>query len=136
MEALTLTHNDYTEALDKVNQGLGDKSYIELFTITFPDGINKANSLEICRVIQSPSFENKLRLMKICIAGKVVEVKCPNGETEKFCMTDPEDNLEGIPLFNNDPLALIAIADCLYGYILKKYVRLSKPEAAAAKATE
>lgn len=136
MEALTLTRKDYTEALERINQGLGDESYISLFTVTFPDGINTANTLEICRVIQSPGFDNKLRLMRVCIAGKNVEVKCPNGEVEKFCMSDPEDNLEGFPLFQKDPLALVAIADALYGYILKKYVRLSKPKEAAAKATE
>ena len=136
MEALTLTRDDYTEALDYVNQGLGDKSYIELFGVTFPDGINTANTLEICRTIQEPTFNNKLRLMKVCIAGKNVEVKCPNGDVEKFCMSDIGDNLEGFPLFQKDPLALIAISDALYGHLLKKYVRLSKPEAAAAKATE
>ena len=79
MEALTLTRDDYTEALDYVNQGLGDKSYIELFKVTFPDGINTANTLEICRTIQEPTFNNKLRLMKICIAGKNVEVLCVEG---------------------------------------------------------
>ena len=136
MEALTLTRNDYTEALERINQGLGDESYISLFTVKFPDGINTASTLEICRVIQSPGFDNKLRLMRVCITGKNVEVTCPNGEVEKFCMSDPEDNLEGFPLFQKDPLALVAIADALYGYILKKYVRLSKPKEAAAKATE
>jgi hypothetical protein len=136
MEALTLTRNDYTEALEQINQGLGDESYISLFTVKFPDGINTASTLEICRVIQSPGFDNKLRLMRVCITGKNVEVICPNGEVEKFCMSDPEDNLEGFPLFQKDPLALVAIADALYGYILKKYVRLSKPKEAAAKATE
>lgn len=136
MEALTLTRNDYTEALEQINQGLGDESYISLFTVKFPDGINTASTLEICRVIQSPGFDNKLRLMRVCITGKNVEVTCPNGEVEKFCMSDPEDNLEGFPLFQKDPLALVAIADALYGYILKKYVRLSKPKEAAAKATE
>lgn len=136
MEALTLTRQDYTEALERINQGLGDESYISLFTVRFPDGINTASTLEICRVIQSPGFDNKLRLMRVCITGKNVEVTCPNGEVEKFCMSDPEDNLEGFPLFQKDPLALVAIADALYGYILKKYVRLSKPKEAAAKATE
>lgn len=135
MEALTLTRNDYTEALDRVNEGIGDKSYLSMFTVKFPEGINTANTLEICRVIQAPTFENKIRLMRICIAGKRVEVKCPNGEEEKFCMSDVDDNFEGFPLFQKDPIALMAIADCLYGHILKKYVRLSKPEAAAAKTT-
>ena len=133
MEALTLTRETYEEALDAVNNGIGDVGYLSQFLVTFPDGINRANTLEICRVIQTPTFDNKIRLMKICIAGKKVEVKCPNGETEKFCMTDPEDNLEGIPLFEKEPLALIAMADCLYGHILKKYVRLSKPKEAAAQ---
>ncbi len=133
MEALTLTRETYEEALEAVNNGIGDVGYLSQFAVTFPGGINKANTLEICRVIQTPTFDNKIRLMKICIAGKNVEVKCPNGDTEKFCMTDPEDNLEGIPLFEKEPLALIAIADCLYGHILKKYVRLSKPRAEAAQ---
>ena len=72
--------------------------------------------------------------MRVCIAGKNVEVKCPNGESMKFCMSNVDDVLEAIPLFKDEPLALVAIADSLYGYILKKYVRLSKPKEAAAKA--
>ena len=137
MEALTLTRADYDEALDNLNNGLGNgQTYLAMFSVKFPDGINTASTLEICRTIQEPTFNNRIRLMKICIAGKTVEVTCPNGDVEKFCMTDPEDNLEGFPLFQKDPLALVAIADNLYGYILKKYVRLSKPGEAAAKATE
>lgn len=134
MEALTLTHAVYTEALDKINETLGDESYLSQFSVTFPKGINTASTLEICRVIQAPTFENKIRLMKICIKGKNVEVKCPNGETERFCMSSVEDNFEGFPLFQKDPLALAAIADALYGYILKKYVRLSKTRDKAAAA--
>ena len=133
MEALTLNHETYEEALEAVNNGIGDKSYLAQFSVRFPDGINTANVLEICRVIQAPTLENKIRLMKICIEGKNVEVKCPNGDVEKFCMTNVGDNFEAFPLFQKDPLALLALADVLYGYILKKYVRLSKPKEAAAK---
>ena len=134
MEALTLDRSVYKSALAEINETLGDESYISKFSVSFPDGINTANTLEICRVINAPTFENKVHLMRVCIAGKNVEVKCPNGETEKFCMTSVDDSLEGFPLFGKDPLALLAIADSLYGYILKKYVRLSKPREAAAKA--
>ncbi len=136
MEALKLDRSVYKDALTKINTELGDESYIAQFTVTFPEGINTANVLEICRVIQAPSMENKIRLMKICIAGKNVEVKCPNGDVEKFCMSNVEDNFEGFPLFQKDPVALLAIADDLYGYILKKYVRLSKPKEAAADHAE
>lgn len=136
MEAnkLTLDRSVYTDALRMVNEELGDQGYLALFTVTFPDGINTASTLEICRVLNAPTFENKVHLMKVCIEGKNVEVKCPNGEVEKFCLTNVEDNVEGFPLFKKDPLALMALADNLYGYILKKYVRLSKPEGAAATA--
>ena len=134
MEALTLDRSIYKEEIDRVNRELDGKSYISLFSVTFPEGINTANTLEICRVINAPTFENKVHLMRICITGKKVEVTCPNGKQEKFCMNNLEDNFEGIPLFEKDPLALMAISDSLYGYILKKYVRLSKPEEAAAKA--
>jgi hypothetical protein len=133
MEALTLTRADYTEALKKINETLGDASYVSLFTVKFPDGINTASTLEICRTIQAPTFENKVNLLKICIEGKNVEVKCPNGDTEKFCMTNRENNFEGFPLFQKDPMALVAIADAVYGYILKKYVRLSMAQEPAAK---
>lgn len=136
MEALTLNRSTYTEALKKINESLDGDSYISRFSVTFPEGINTANTLEICRVINAPTFEAKVRLLKICIAGKNVDVICPNGETEKFCMSSQEDNFEGFPLFQKDPLALMAIADCVYGYILKKYVRLSKPKAAAAQKAE
>ena len=134
MEALTLNRSVYKDAIAQINETLGDESYISMFSVTFPDGINTASALEICKVINAPTFENKVRLMRICIAGKNVEVKCPNGDVEKFCMTNVDDNFEGFPLIQKDPLAIMAIADCIYGYILKKYVRLSKPEAAAAKA--
>lgn len=133
MEALTLTRETYTQALEEVTKGVGDKDYLSMFTVTFPDGINTANTLELCRAIQAPTMENKIHLMKVCIEGKNVEVTCPNGESEKFCMSNIQDNLEGFPLFRKEPLALLAIADALYGHILKKYVRLSKPKEAAAQ---
>lgn len=128
MEALTLDRSVYENALSEINNSLGEKSYINAFSVNFPDGINTANTLEICRVIQAPTFDNKIHLLKVCIEGKNVEVTCPNGDVEKFCMTSITDNFEGFPLFEKDPLALMAIADCVYGYILKKYVRLSKPK--------
>ena len=131
MEALTLNRQTYKDALAYVNEGLGDDSYVSLFSVTFPDGINTANALEICKVINAPSFENKVHLLRICVVGKNVEVKCPNGDIEKFCMNNVDDMLEAFPLFQKDPLALMAIADAIYGYILKKYVRLSKPVEAA-----
>ncbi|MBP5792062.1 MAG: hypothetical protein J6W46_00260 [Spirochaetaceae bacterium] len=134
MEALTLDRSIYDNTLAKIEEDLHGESYVNEFKVTFPDGINTANTLEICRVVTEPTFANKKHLMGVCIEGKLVEVECPNGDREKFCMSSQNDNLEGIPLFKNDPLALIAIMDSLYGYILKKYVRLSKPEGAAATA--
>ena len=131
MEALTLDRKTYKDAIAYVNETLGDASYISLFSVTFPDGINTANAMEICKVINAPTFENKVHLLRVCITGKNVEVKCPNGETEKFCMNNVDDTFEAFPLFQKDPLALMAIADSVYGYILKKYVRLSKPVEAA-----
>lgn len=133
MEALTLNRGVYTEALTRINDNLNGESYISQFDVTFPEGINTANTMEICKVINNPTFDNKVQLLKICIEGKNVEVKCPNGDTEKFCMSNVADNFEGFSLFQKDPLALMAIADSVYGYILKKYVRLSKPSEAAAK---
>ena len=133
MEALTLDRKTYDDALAYVNEGLGDESYISLFKVTFPEGINTANALEICKVINAPTFDNKEHLLRVCVTGKNVEVKCPNGDVEKFCMNNVEDNFEAFPLFVKDPLALMAISDAVYGYILKKSVRLSKPDGAAAK---
>ena len=137
MEALTLDRSIYDNTLEEIEKNLQGESYVNMFKVTFPDGINMANTIEICRAINAPSFENKKRLMKICIEGKIVEVTCPNGDTEKFCMSTQEDvDFEGIPLFKKEPLALIAITDSLYGYLLKKYVRLSKPREAAADHAE
>lgn len=132
MEALTITREDYREALENINQNLNGDSYVAQFSITFPDGINTANTLELCKVLNAPTFDNKVHIVRICIAGRNVEVKCPNGDVEKFCMNNTDDNFEALPLFQKDPLALIAIADNLYGYLLKKYVRLSTPKEAAA----
>lgn len=134
MEALTLTRNDYTEALESINNSAGDAGYINEFSVTFLDGMNTASVLEICRVIQSPTMENKIHLMKLCVLGKNVEVTCPNGEKAKFCMTNEADSFDAFPVFQKEPLALIAITDAIYGYILKKYVRLSNARAKAENA--
>ena len=131
MEALTLSRKDYDDALDGIINSDSDVGYLYQFSVTFPDGINTASVLEICRVIQEPTMDNKIHLMKLCIIGRIVEVTCPNGEKEKFCMSNADDTMDAFPLFQKEPLALIAIADSLYGHILKKYVRLSKvPEKA------
>jgi hypothetical protein len=131
MEALTLDRTIYKDAIKMVNEKVGDEGYLAQFSVTFPDGINTASALEICRVLNAPTFENKLHILKICITEKNVEVKCPNGDTEKFCMSSVEDSFDGLPLFQKDPLAIMAIADSVYGYILKKYVRLPKTQEAA-----
>ena len=136
MEALTLNRSIYDETLDTINKELDGKSYIDQFDITFPDGINTASTLEICRAINAPTMDNKIHLMRVCITGKNVEVKCPNGEIKKFLMSNVDDLLESFPLFQDEPMSVIAIADSLYGYLLKKYVRLSKPREAAADHAE
>lgn len=133
MEALRLTREDYVDGLAQVAKSAGDSSYLDRFVVEFPDGINTASTMEICRVIQNTDFESKVRLMKLCVAKKNVTVTCPNGDVEKFCLSEITDNLEGFPLFKREPLALIAISDAIYGYILKKYVRLSKAQEAAAQ---
>ena len=132
MEALTLTRDTYLEGIEKVTEAAKDESsYLDKFKVSFPEGINTATSLEICRIITNTTLESKIRLAKICIAGRNVEVTCPNGDVEKFHLNSPDDSLEGFPLFAKEPLALLAIADCIYGYILKKSIRLPKAQAAA-----
>ena len=132
MEALELTRNVYLEGLEKINEAAADNTaYLDKFKFDFPEGINTASSLEICRIMTNPDFEAKIRLMKICVAGRNVEVTCPNGEVEKFHLNAPGDSLEGFPLFAKEPLALMALSDCIYGYVLKKSLRLSKPQVAA-----
>lgn len=103
------------------------QTYLDQFVVDVPDGLNTASVMEICRMIQEPmSFEGRVRLAKICIAGKNVTVTCPNGDKESFCLGSPEAGFEGIPLFQKEPAALIAIADAVQGYLLKKYLRPSK----------
>ena len=135
MEALKLTRAVYEEGLDKIDQAVqNDKAYLDQFTIEFPEGLNTASTLEICKVIQDSSFESKVHLMRLCIAGKNVVVTCPNGETERFRLGSAEDGFDGFDLFKKDPLALWAIADSVYGYLLKKSVRPSTPARAEAVA--
>lgn len=135
MEAIKINRNDYTEGLEKLAKGflVGENNYLEQFEIEFPDGLNTANSIEICRVITETTIEAKVHLMKICIAGKKVVVKCPNGEKESFQISNPADSLEGFPLFQKEPLALKAISDNVYGYLLKKYIRLPEAQEVAEK---
>ena len=135
-EELTLTRSDYREGLEQATQAAGNNnSYLDGFKITFPDGINTASTLEICRMINEPSFETRVRLTRICIAGKPVEVTCPNGDVEKFHMANVDDTFDAFPLFEKEPLALIALTDAIYGYLLKKSIRLSAPDGAAVTQT-
>lgn len=134
MEALTLSRKDYHEGLEKVEAAvIDDKAYLDQFKIEFPEGLNTASTMEICRVIQDSSFESKVHVTRLCIAGKNVKITCPNDEVYTFILGNAEDSIEGFDLFKKDPLALWALADSVYGYILKKYLRPSsaQPEAEA-----
>lgn len=132
MEALKLTRQIYTEALEKIDEVAQAGAYLDQFTVEFPDGLNTANTMEICRVIQDSGFESKVHILRLCIAGKNVKVTCPNGEVYTFKLGQAEDSIEGFELFKKDPLALAALADTVYGYILKKSLR---PSTARAEAT-
>ena len=132
MEALKLTRQVYTEALERVDEVAINGAYLDQFEIEFPDGLNTASTMEICRVIQDSGFESKVHLLRLCIAGKNVKVKCPNGEVYTFKLGQAEDSIEGFDLFKKDPLALSALADTVYGFILKKSLR---PSTARAEAT-
>lgn len=133
-EAVTLTRKDYEGALEQVAAASGNNdSYLAGFTFAFPEGMNTASTLEICRMVNEQSFDMRVRLARICIAGKPVAVTCPNGDIEKFRMTNIDDSFDGLPLFEKEPLALIALTDCVYGYIVKKSVRLSAPDGAAVQ---
>ena len=124
MEALKLTRKVYDEGLEKISEAAaGDTAYLDQFETEFEDGLNTASVMEICRAVQDSSFEGKVRLMRICIAGKNVKVRCPNGESFKFRLSNAEDSIEGFDLFRKEPLALWAIADTVYGYVLKKSLR-------------
>jgi len=125
MGAICLTRKDYEEGMTQVDEACVDGAYLDKFKINFPDGLRTASTMEICKLISQPDMEAKVRLMRVCIQGKNVEVTCPNGEVEKFCMMNLNDTLEGFPLFQKEPMALMAISDAICGYILKKYVRLS-----------
>lgn len=135
MEALTLTRKDYIEGLEKIEEIVTTtgQSYLDQFTIKFPQGLNTASALEICRLMQEPDLDAKIRIMRICVAGRNVEVKCPNGDVEKFHINNPDDSLESFELFQKEPLALSALADAVYGHILKKSLRPSKPAEPAAE---
>ncbi len=50
-------------------------------------------------------------------------------------MTNADDSFDALPLFEKEPLALIALTDAVYGYLLKKSVRLSAPDGAAVQQT-
>lgn len=134
---LTLTRQDFKDGLAQVDKSFIDnKPYLERFEINFPEGLNTASALEICRIIQEPTMENKIRLMRICVTGRNVSVKCPNGETESFKISNVDDSIEGFDLFRKEPLALIAITGATYGHILKKSLRLSTARPGATAKAE
>lgn len=125
MEALKLTRKDYEDGvLAAGNATVGGKPYMELFSVEFPDGINTGDVMEICRAIQDPSFEGRVRIAKLCIAGRKTRITCPNGQVYEFITAGKDDNLSALRCFKEEPMALIALADSVYGYILKKYIRL------------
>ena len=125
MEELKLTRKVYDEALENVERVSEKDAYLNQFEVDFVDGLNTASVMEICRIINDSSFESKVRLMKICIEGKNVKVRCPNGDVESFRLGNSSDGLDGIPLFQKEPFALAMLADVVYGYVLKKSIRFS-----------
>jgi hypothetical protein len=82
---MKLTREVYTEAIEKVGEvASAGVSYLDQFEFDFPNGLNTASVLEICRISTDTSLESKVKLSKICIAGKIVKGKCPNGEEFSF----------------------------------------------------
>ena len=124
MEAVELTRQDYIDGLASVAEASGDGTYLDKFKASFPQGLNTASSLEICRLLQNPDLEAKIRLARICLLGKPCEVTNPDGSKESFLMSDMGDSFDAFDEFKKWPLALMAVADAIYGYILKKSVRL------------
>lgn len=131
MEALKLSRDVYNEAIEKVEEISKEKAYLDQFEFEFPDGLNTASTMEICRVVQDSSFEGKVHITRLCIAGKNVKATCPNGEVYTFKLGNVEDSFEGFDLFKKDPLALYSLSDVIYGYILKKSLRPSMARAEA-----
>ena len=124
MEAVELTRQDYIDGLAAVAEASGEGTYLDKFKASFPQGLNTASSLEICRLLQNPDLEAKIRLARICLLGKPCEVTKPDGSKESFLMSDMGDSFDAFDEFKKWPLALMAVADAIYGYILKKSVRL------------
>ena len=124
MEAVELTRQDYIDGLASVAEASGDGTYLEKFKASFPQGLNTASALEICRLLQNPGLDAKVRLARICLAGKPCEVTNPDGSVEKFKMNNADDSFDAFDEFKKWPLALMAVADAIYGFVLKKSVRL------------
>ena len=124
MEAVELTRQDYIDGLASVAEASGDGTYLEKFKASFPQGLNTASALEICRLLQNPDLDAKVRLARICLAGKPCEVTNPDGSKESFLITDVGDSFDAFDEFKKWPLALLAVSDAIYGYVLKKSVRL------------
>ena len=129
---LVLNRKIYDEAIERVEEVSKSASYLDQFEIRFPEGINTVSTLEICRIIQDSDFDSRVRLMRLCVAGKNVNVKCPNGEEYSCKLGSASDGIDGFDLFRNEPLALTAIADSIYGFILKKSLRPSTARKKAA----
>jgi hypothetical protein len=126
---MKLNRQEYSEAIEKVGQvASSGVSYLDQFEFDFPDGLNTASVLEICRISTDTSLESKIKLAKICIAGKTVKGKCPNGEEFSFCLSSVDDGFDGFDVFKKDPLILMALADTIYGYVLKKSLRFSEAQ--------
>lgn len=123
MEALELNRESYIDGLAAVAQASGESTYLEKFKMSFPQGLNTASALEICRLVEKPDLDAKVRLMRVCLLNKPCEITSPSGEKESFCLSGMDDSFDAFPAFQKYPLALLAVADAVYGYILKKSVR-------------
>ena len=124
MEARKINRQIYHEGIAQIENVIqDDKAYLDQFNIEFPEGLNTASTLEICRAIQEGSFEGKLHLMRLCIVGKTVKVTCPNGDIESFRLGNIDDGIDGFDLFKKEPLVLAIHAGLECGILLSK-----KPE--------
>ena len=63
MAKLSLTRAVYKEGLQNIQEFAEkeDASYLDMFMVEFPDGLNTANSLEICRIVQNSDMASRDR---------------------------------------------------------------------------
>lgn len=115
---MKLNAREYDEAIDRL---LSRENYLFEFEFEFPQGLNNLDVLLVARALTETDDAARQDFVSRCIAGKTVIVR--QGEkSSQFVLSGGLEGLNGIDFFIEQPLAVLALTNAVWGHFVKKSI--------------